>query len=46
MGFGVVVARFGLFLREMAAMQGDPPPPAGLLIVVGVLMAVDFVAAA
>jgi putative membrane protein len=29
MGFGFVVARFGLFLREIAAMQGDPPVPAG-----------------
>jgi putative membrane protein len=29
MGFGFVVARFGLFLREIAAMQGDPPAPAG-----------------
>ena len=24
MGFGFVVARFGLFLREMAAVQGQP----------------------
>ena len=30
MGFGFVVARFGLFLREMAAIQGGPPPPAGV----------------
>ncbi len=30
MGFGFVVARFGLFLREIAAMQGGPPPPAGV----------------
>ena len=30
MGFGFVVARFGLFLREISAMQGGPPPPAGL----------------
>ena len=27
MGFGFVVAKFGLFLREMAAVQGLPPPP-------------------
>ena len=30
MGFGFVVARFGLFLREMAAARlsaGTPPPP-------------------
>jgi putative membrane protein len=26
MGFGFVVARFGLFLREMAAVQGGVPP--------------------
>ena len=45
MGFGFVVARFGLFLREIAAMQGGPPPPAGLsrwfgigLIALGVLL--------
>ena len=45
MGFGFVVARFGLFLREIAAMQGGPPAPAGLsrwfgigLIGLGVLL--------
>lgn len=45
MGFGFVVARFGLFLREVAAMQGGPPPPAGVsrwfgigLIGLGVLL--------
>ena len=45
MGFGFVVARFGLFLREMAALQGGPPPPAGVsrwfgigLIGLGVLL--------
>jgi len=27
MGFGFVVARFGLFLRELAAMPGKPPLP-------------------
>ena len=26
MGFGFVVARFGIFLREMAAQRGDVPP--------------------
>ncbi len=26
MGFGFVVARFGLFLREFATAQGTPPP--------------------
>jgi putative membrane protein len=29
MGFGFVVARFGLFLREVSAVQGGLPPPAG-----------------
>lgn len=45
MGFGFVVARFGLFLREIAAMQGGPPPPGDLsrwfgigLIGLGVLL--------
>jgi putative membrane protein len=45
MGFGFVVARFGLFLREIAAMQGGPPPPTGMsrwfgigLIGLGVLL--------
>lgn len=27
MGFGFVVARFGLFLREIAALPGKPPMP-------------------
>ena len=27
MGFGFVVARFGLFMREMAAARGTPVPP-------------------
>lgn len=27
MGFGFVVARFGLFLRELAALPGKPPMP-------------------
>jgi putative membrane protein len=29
MGFGFVVARFGLFLREMAALRPAEPPHAG-----------------
>ena len=45
MGLGFVVARFGMFLREIAASQHNlPPPTAGLslwigssLIVVGIL---------
>jgi putative membrane protein len=49
MGFGFVVARFGLFLREIAAAKGaEVPPPAGgrpvsmwigvALVAVGVLV--------
>lgn len=45
MGFGFVVARFGLFLREIAAAQGGLPAPAGFsrwfgigLIGLGVLL--------
>jgi putative membrane protein len=45
MGFGFVVARFGLFLREIAAVQGGPPPSPGFsrwfgigFIVLGVLL--------
>ena len=45
MGFGFVVARFGLFLRELAAVQGGLPSPGGLsrwfgigLIGLGVLL--------
>jgi putative membrane protein len=52
MGFGFVVARFGLFLSEIAAVQGTPPRSSsglsfwigGLLIAFGVL--VNLVAAA
>jgi putative membrane protein len=51
MGFGFVVARFGLFLREIAAMQAGPPRPAGLslwfgisLIGLGVLLTASSVA--
>ena len=54
MGFGFVVARFGLFLRELAAVRGaDVPPPGGkpvsvwigvALVAVGVL--VNLLAAA
>ena len=44
MGFGFVVAKFGIFLREISRVQGIPPPrPSGLshgfgtlLIIVGV----------
>jgi putative membrane protein len=53
MGFGFVVARFGLFLRELAAAdrQAPPPPTAGesLLIGTGLVLlgvAVNVIAAA
>lgn len=37
MGFGFVVARFGLFLRELAAADGSVPPPStGLSLWIGV----------
>jgi putative membrane protein len=29
MGFGFVVARFGLFMHEIAALQGGAPPTGG-----------------
>jgi putative membrane protein len=46
MGFGFVVARFGLFLRELAAANASAPQPRGTvslwagtaLVVVGVLV--------
>ena len=51
MGFGFVVARFGLFLREIAVMHPGPQPRSGLsvwfgsgLVVVGV--GVNAIAAA
>ena len=50
MGFGFVVARFGLFLREMAFIQGGALPPAGFsrwlgigLICLGVLLTASAV---
>jgi putative membrane protein len=37
MGLGFVVARFGLFLRELAvADHKPPPPPAGLSLWMGI----------
>lgn len=46
MGFGFVVARFGLFLREMAAAANrEPPRSTGLSFLVGtVLVALGVVA--
>jgi putative membrane protein len=36
MGFGFVVARFGWFLREFAAQQGQPVTTSGWSLVLGV----------
>jgi len=45
MGFGFVVARFGLFLREIAAVQAVPPPrQQGISLWVGVALVVLGVA--
>lgn len=46
MGFGFVVARFGIFLRELASTRGNMPPPhtsaslwiGTLLVVLGVVV--------
>lgn len=35
MGFGFVVARFGLFLHEIAAARPDPPAPSGRSLGIG-----------
>lgn len=35
MGFGFVVARFGLFLHEFAAARPDPPTSSGLSLWIG-----------
>jgi len=50
MGFGFVVARFGLFLRELAATSGRVLPPVGIsnrfgiaLVVIGVVFSVASV---
>ncbi len=48
MGFGFVIARFGVFLHEVAALGHAPPRPAsplplwigGALVVLGVLVSV------
>ena len=38
MGFGFVVARFGLFLRELAMQVGKEPPSSGWSLVMGVAL--------
>ncbi len=39
MGFGFVVARFGLFLRELAALPGKPPlPHTGVSLGIGTVL--------
>ena len=51
MGFGFVVAKFGMFLHEVAAIQNAPPRPAsglslwigGTLVVLGVVVNVTAV---
>lgn len=40
MGFGFVVARFGLFLREMAEVRGQSPEHTGLSVWFGAGLAV------
>src|SRR5438067_7871149 len=42
MGFGFVVARFGLFLRELAAAREHSPvaPPGGVSLAVGTALVV------
>jgi putative membrane protein len=45
MGFGFVVARFGLFLRELAAVRdGSPRHPSGLSLWVGTTLVILGVA--
>src|SRR5262245_48864727 len=50
MGFGFVVARFGLFLREVTPHDRPPPPATGFSITVGTVLvllgvAVNLIAA-
>ncbi len=40
MGFGFVVARFGLFLREIAASHGSEHPSTGLSLWIGTALVV------
>ena len=46
MGFGFVVARFGFFLRELAALHppGGAPPPTGVSLWIGTALVVLGVA--
>jgi putative membrane protein len=44
MGFGFVVARFGLFLRELAAQRGAEPRSSGWSAILGVALIVLGVA--
>lgn len=40
MGFGFVVARFGIFLREVPAVQGGPPASHGASLWIGATLVV------
>jgi len=44
MGFGFVVARFGLFLRELSAVDREPVRPAGPSLAIGVALILAGVA--
>ena len=44
MGFGFVVARFGLFLRELSAADGQPVRPTGPSLGIGVVLILTGVA--
>ena len=44
MGFGFVVARFGLFLRELSAADREPIRPAGPSLAIGIALILAGVA--
>lgn len=44
MGFGFVVARFGLFLRELTALEQGPVQPTGPSLAIGVALILAGVA--